>query len=89
MYVIKKWEEKIERKDLKYEGSKYKHDFQQYKTIRSLGENVYAGKISIQEAEMDQTNLLENMVKFNNKPRLKTKEGEEEKLNFFGSAHAL
>ena len=26
------------------------------------------------EAEMDQTNLLENMVKFNNKPRPRSKE---------------
>ena len=89
IYEIKKWGEKIERKDLEYEASKYKHDFQQYKTIRSLGQYIYAGKISIHEAEIDQTNLLENMVKFNNKPRPKTKEGEEEKRNLFGSVHAL
>ena len=29
------------------------------------------------EAEMDETNLLENMVKFNNKSRAKTKEGKD------------
>ena len=41
--------------------------------IRSFGESIYAGKINIHEAEMDQTNLLENMVKSNNKSRPKQK----------------
>ena len=42
--------------------------------IRSFGENIYAGKISIHEIEMDEANLLEIMVTFNNKSRPKTKE---------------
>ena len=43
--------------------------------IRSFGESIYSGKINIHKAQMDQTNLVENMVKFNNKSRPKTKEG--------------
>ena len=43
---------------------KYIHDFQQFKTTRSFVDSIYTGKISIDEAEMDQTNLLETMVKF-------------------------
>ena len=35
---IKKWEEKIERKDLKYKTNIYIHDFQQFETIRSFGD---------------------------------------------------
>ena len=42
--------------------------------IISFGESIYAGKISIHKAEMDQTNILENVVKFDNKSRLKTKD---------------
>ena len=38
---------------------------------------------------MDQTNLLENMVKFNNKSRPKTKEGKYKKRNTFESVSAL
>ena len=38
---------------------------------------------------MDQTNLLENMAKFNNKPKPKTKEGKEKELNTFDSVNAL
>ena len=57
--------------------------------IRSFGENIYAGKINIQEAETDQTNLLENMVKCNNKSRPKTKEGKNKKRSIFDSVSAL
>ena len=32
---------------------------------------------------MDQTNLLENMVKFTNKSRPKTKEGKDKKKKYF------
>ena len=33
--------------------------------------NIYNGKISTDEADMDQSNLLEDMVEFNNKFRPK------------------
>ena len=49
-------------KDLIYKENKYKYDFQQYDTIRSFSESIYTGKINIDEAEMDQRNLLENLV---------------------------
>ena len=70
---LKKWEEKIKRKDLRYKTNRYTHDFQHFKTTRSFADNSYTGKITIDEAEMDQSNLLENIVKFNNnsRPRLK------------------
>ena len=45
------------------------------------GDNIYTGKINIDEADMDQSNLLENMVIFNYKsiPRLRE---EKEKKRF-------
>ena len=60
IYEIKKWEEKIKRNYLKYETKKCIYDFQQYDTIRSFGNNIYNGKINIDEAEKDQSNLLKN-----------------------------
>ena len=45
------------------------YDFQQFETIRYFGDSIYTGKISIDEAEIDQTNLLDNIVDFNNKSR--------------------
>ena len=47
--------------------------------IRSFVESIYTGKINIDEAEMDQTNLLENMVYFDNKSRPKNKTGKGKK----------
>ena len=79
---IKIWEDKIKQKDLKHETNKYIYDFQQFKTIRSFGDNIYAGKINIGAAEMNQSNLLENMVEFNNKTRPKKKKGKKKK--YFG-----
>ena len=38
------------------------YDFQKYETIKSFGDNIYTGKISMYEAEMDQSNILENVV---------------------------
>ena len=38
---------------------------------------------------MDKSNLLENIIKFNNKSRSKTKEGKDKKQNTFNSVSAL
>ena len=43
---IKKWEEKIKRKDLTYETKNYVYHFQQYDTKRSF---IYSGKINMTE----------------------------------------
>ena len=58
---IKTSEDKIKEKDFKYERKKCIYD--------SFGDNVYTGKISIDKADMDQSNLPENMLEFNNKTR--------------------
>ena len=66
------------RLDMKRKASKISalsssklYDFQQYETTRSFGEKIYHCKAIIVEAEEEQSNLLENLVKFNNKSRLK------------------
>ena len=84
---IKKWEDKIKRKNLKYKTNKY--DFQRFETIKSFGDNIYFGKINIDEAKMDQSNLLENIVEFNNKSRLREKKGKDKKRNTFDSVNAV
>ena len=61
---IKKLEYKIKRKYWKWERNRDAYDFQQFETIISFDDSAY--KISIDEVEMDQTNLLGNIVDFNN-----------------------
>ena len=51
------------------------YDFQQFETIASFGDNIYTGKISIDEAEMGQINILKNRVEFNkSKPKKEHRE---------------
>ena len=76
---IIKWEEKNNQKDLKYKTNKYLYDFQQFETIRFFGDSIYTGKINTDEPEIDQTNLLEIIVKLNNKSKPKAKEGQNKK----------
>ena len=45
-------------KRLLYEENKYKYYFRQYEPIKSFGESIYTSKINMDEAEMDQSNLL-------------------------------
>ena len=86
---IKKFEKKIKRKDLKFETNRYIFDFQQFETIRSFGDSIYNGKVNIKEAEIKQTNLLENIINFSNKSRSKTNKQKDKKQITFDSINAL
>ena len=82
---------KIKRKDLKYVCMYVcmYMIFDNFDTIRSFGDNIYAGKINIDKTEMDQSNLLEiwqnlmiNLDQDQNKVRTK-------KINTYESINAL
>ena len=52
-----------------------------YQTIRSFGDIIHTGKIIIDEVVMDHSNILENMVEFDDKTRPRKKEDKED--NYF------
>ena len=58
---------------------KYTYDFQQYKAIRYFGKSIHSGKINIDEASTDQSNLFKNLVEFDNKSRPRTMEVKDKK----------
>ena len=89
IFDIKKWEEKIKREDLIQRANKYKYDLQQYEITRSFGESIYTGKITIDEADEDKSNLLKNIVEFNDKSRPRTKEDKDKKRETYESIYAL
>ena len=66
---------------MKYETSKYLYDSQQVQTIRSFGDNIYNGKISISEADKKQHNFLNSILEFNNKARRRLKADKEKKTS--------
>ena len=53
------------------------------KKIRSFGESTIRGIITISEADKDQRNVQENVLKFKNKSRPRTKEGKVKKAILF------
>ena len=68
---IKEIEKNVDREKLIYKASKYKHDFRKFNTIRTFGEDIYNGKITLEEADEDQSNLankINNFIK-NTKPQ--------------------
>ena len=48
--------------------------------IGSFGENIISGKITINDADEDQSNLLENIVEFNKNSRPRTKDCKRKKI---------
>ena len=61
-YMKLKYGKRKLTKHLKYKTQNHKYDFQQYETIRLFSESSYGGKISIDQAEMNQSNLLKNFI---------------------------
>ena len=49
-----------------YYSSKETYNFKTFKTIRSLGENVYSSKITMDEAGEEQSDLIDYILNFNN-----------------------
>ena len=72
-----------------YYSSKEPFDFRIFKTIRSLGDDVYNNKITINEADQKQSNLVEYIMNFNNKTRPKTKDDKKNKKYILNSAENL
>ena len=68
-------EKAVDREKLVYRASEYTYSFQNFRTIRSFGRNIYNGDITLKEADEDQSSLLNEIKNF----RDKTKPQDEEK----------
>ena len=51
---ILKVEENVDREKLVYDSGKYTYDFRMFNTIRIFVEDLYEGKITLEEADEDQ-----------------------------------
>ena len=67
------------RNDLIQESSKYKYSFRNVPTIRSFGDSLFNGKITISEADKQQSNLLKAILQLNDKVRSRSKADKDEK----------
>ena len=64
---ILKIEKNVDREKLVYEAGKHKYDFRKFNTIRTFGEDIYEGKITLEEADEDQSDLADTINEFNKK----------------------
>ena len=82
---MKKIENIVKREYLVYEANKYVNDFQQYEIVRYFVNNIFAGKITLDNADKDQGDSLNDFVDFNKraKPR------DVEKTNYWKSEFIL
>ena len=64
-------EKTTDREKLIYKATEYIYDFRNSKTIRTFGKDIYKGKITLEEADEDQSNLIDEIENFNKKARPK------------------
>ena len=69
----------MNREKLFYETKTDRYDFRIFRTIRTFGEDIYHGKITLEEANESQAKLVEEIDEFMNKTRPKAKEKKKEK----------
>ena len=78
---IVKIEKTIDREKLVYKASGNTYDFRKFQTIRTFGENIYEGKITLEEADKDQSDLSSEIKNFNDKTRPKNYKKKARKIN--------
>ena len=59
---IKEYEKKLDRNSMIYDSSKEPFDFRMFKTIRSFGYDIYSSKITTNEADQAQSDLVEYII---------------------------
>ena len=65
---IKRYENKAIRDNLFYDLSKKPFDFRTFKTIRSLGDDIYNKRVNIDEADQEQSDLVDYFLIFIARP---------------------
>ena len=72
-----------------YYSSKEPFHFRMFKTTRSFGDDIYSSKITIHEADQEQSDLVEYILNFNTKARRKNKDDKKNKKNILNSTQNL
>ena len=68
---IKETEDTIDKEKLLYKASGNTYDFRKFKTTRTFGKDIYEGKITLEEADKNQSDLLNKIKNFSDKTRPK------------------
>ena len=66
---IRKIVETINREKLVYRATEYIYDFRNFRTIRTFGRDIYERKITLEEANENQSKLVDDINNFVKKTR--------------------
>ena len=76
---LKKWKRMQTEKKLIYETNEYACSFKNFQTRKIFGRNICEGKITIEEADKYQTDLLAEVMNFMKNMKLRSQEKKQEK----------
>ena len=76
---IKETEKTIDKEKLVYRTSEYTYNFRNFRTIRTFDRDIYEGKITLEDAYEDQSNLLNSIRDFRDKTRPQNDKKKQEK----------
>ena len=79
---IKEIEKTVDREKLVYRASEYTCNFRNFRTIRTFGRDIYEAKITLKEADEDQSSLFNEIRDFHYKTRPKNDNKKQEKKLF-------
>ena len=66
---IVKIENTVDREKLTYRASEYTYSFQNFRTIKTFGSDIYSGKTTLKEADEDQASLSFEIMNFKKKTK--------------------
>ena len=69
----------IDRQKIVYKSNKNTYDFRNFQTIRTFGEDIYDSKVTLEEADKDQSDLANEIKTFTDKTRLKSYKKKQER----------
>ena len=69
----------MDREKLIYKTNKNTYHFKNFQTIRTFGDDIYNGEITLEEANKSQEKLMNEIDKFNKRTRPKNDEKKAEK----------
>ena len=71
---IKEIQKTVNREKLVYRTNEYTYSFKNSRTINAFARDIYNGKITLKEADEDQTSLLVETMNFKSKIKAKNPE---------------
>ena len=86
---ISKIEKTVDREELVCRASEYTYIFQNFRTIKTFGRDIYNGEITLKEADEEQSSLLNEIRNFRDKTKPQDEEKKTEKKDVLKNLYKI